>query len=128
MVYTAGLLDAHDLDDESGIDLDDLGDDHSLTQDPTVVRLRAAAAALHEDAWIAVRLPGTYEGEDEIDDDAAISRWSTVVTHPDELGTRPRTPTTSSNRCNHGRRTNAAACAIAILNTRAGRRHPSSRR
>lgn len=33
-----------------------------------------------------VRLPGTYEGEDEIDDEAAISRWSTVVTHPDELG------------------------------------------
>jgi hypothetical protein len=86
VVCTAGLLDAHDFDDESGIDLDDLGDDHSLTQDPTVVRLRAAAAAFGEDAWIAVRLPGTYEGEDEIDDDAAITRWTTVVTHPDELG------------------------------------------
>ena len=67
---------------KGGIDLDDLGDDHSLTGDPTLVRLRAAAATLGEDAWIAVRLPGTYEGEDEIDDDAAINRWSTVVTHP----------------------------------------------
>ncbi|GAA3616233.1 hypothetical protein GCM10022419_121880 [Nonomuraea rosea] len=86
VVCTAGLLDAHDLDNESGIDLDDLGDDHSLTQDLSVVRLRTAAAAVGEDAWIAVRLPGTYEGEDEIDDNAAISRWSTVVTHPDELG------------------------------------------
>ena len=46
------------------------------------MRLRAAAATLGEDAWIAVRLPGTYEGEDEIDDDAAINRWSTVVTPP----------------------------------------------
>lgn len=86
VVCTAGLLDAHDLDDESGIDLGDLGDDHSLTRDPTVLRLRAAAATLGEDAWIAVRLPGTYEGEDDLDDDAAINRWSTVVTHPDELG------------------------------------------
>jgi hypothetical protein len=58
VICTAGLLDAHDV-DEAGIDLDDLGDDHSLIQDPTVMRLRAAAA---------------------------ISRWSTVVTHPDELG------------------------------------------
>ena len=48
-----------------------------------MVRLRAAAA-LHEDVWIAVRLPSAYEGE--IDDDAAIRRWTTVVTHPDELG------------------------------------------
>lgn len=36
--------------------------------------------------WIAVRLPGTYEGEDDLDDDTAISRWTTVVDHPDELG------------------------------------------
>lgn len=86
VVCTAGLLDAHDVDDESGIDIDDLGDEHSLTEDPDVVRLRAAAAALDEDVWIAVRLPGGYEGADEIDDDAAISRWTTVVTHPDELG------------------------------------------
>jgi hypothetical protein len=55
----------------------------SLTQDPTVVRLRAAAAALHGDTWIAAR---HLRGEDEIDDDGAISRWSTVVAHPDELG------------------------------------------
>jgi hypothetical protein len=34
------------------------GDDHSLTRGPGVVRLREAAAALGEDVWIAVRLPG----------------------------------------------------------------------
>nr|GID87024.1 hypothetical protein Ade03nite_59480 [Actinoplanes derwentensis] len=38
----------------------------SLTQDPTVARLRAAAGLLDEDVWIAVRLPGDYEGADEL--------------------------------------------------------------
>jgi len=33
-----------------------------------------------------VRLPGTYEDDVDDDNDAAIDRWSTVVTHPDELG------------------------------------------
>lgn len=86
VVCTAGLDDEHDLDDEYGIDLDDLGADHSLTRDPTVVRLRAAAALLGEDVWIAVRLPGGYEGADDMDGGAAAIRWTTVVTHPDELG------------------------------------------
>ncbi|MEW2386311.1 hypothetical protein AB0873_30135 [Micromonospora sp. NPDC047707] len=86
VVCAAGLVAAHDLDDECGVDLDDLGDDHSLTAEPTVARLRAAAAALGEDVWIAVRLPGDYEGADDLDDDVAITRWTTVVLHPDELG------------------------------------------
>jgi hypothetical protein len=86
VVCTAGLLAEHDQDDDHGIDLDDLGDDHSLTQDPTVVCIRAAAALLNEDVWIAVRLSGDYEGADELDDDAVTSRWTSVVTHPDELG------------------------------------------
>ena len=86
VVCTAGLVAEHDLDDEYGVDLDDLGDDHSLTRDPTVVRLREAAALLDEDVWIAVRLPDDYEGADDLDDGAATSRWTTVVAHPDELG------------------------------------------
>jgi hypothetical protein len=32
VVCTAGLVAEHDLDDEYGVDLDDLGDDHSLTR------------------------------------------------------------------------------------------------
>jgi hypothetical protein len=52
----------------------------------TVARIRAAAALLDDDVWIAVRLPGDYEGADELDDDVATSRWTSVVTHPDELG------------------------------------------
>jgi hypothetical protein len=83
VVCTAGLLDGHDQDDEHGVDLDDLGDDHSLTQDPTVARVHAAAELLGEDVWIAVRLPGDYEGAD---DGAAVQRWTTVVAHSDELG------------------------------------------
>lgn len=86
VVCTAGLLSEHDQDNDHGLDLDDLGDDHSLTQDPTVARIRAAAALLDDDVWIAVRLPGDYEGAGDLDDDAATSRWTSVVTHPDELG------------------------------------------
>ena len=44
VVCTAGLLSEHDQDDDHGLGLDDLGDDHSLTQDPTVARIRAAGA------------------------------------------------------------------------------------
>ena len=61
----------------------DLGADHSLMLDPTMVRLRTAAAAVGEDIWITVRLPGRYEGnddlDDDLDDDAAITRWTTVA-------------------------------------------------
>jgi hypothetical protein len=87
VVCTAGLVSSHDFDDEYGIDADDLGADHSLAAEPTVARLRAAAAVLNEDLWIAVRLPGGYEGADDAPDtDVAITRWTTVVLHPDELG------------------------------------------
>jgi len=59
----------------------------ALTTEPTVARLRAATAVLDEDLWIAVRLPGGYEGADDAPDtDVAITRWTTVVLHPDELG------------------------------------------
>jgi hypothetical protein len=86
VLCTAGLVAAHDMDRGCGIDLEDLGADHSLMLDPTVVRLRAAAAAVGEDIWIAVRLPGQYEGDDDLDDNAAIIRWTSVVLHTDELG------------------------------------------
>ena len=86
VLCTAGLVAEHDMDAGYGIDLEDLGADHSLMLDPTVVRLRTAAAAVGEDIWITVRLPGRYEGDDDLDDDAAITRWTTVVAHPDELG------------------------------------------
>jgi hypothetical protein len=87
VVCTAGLAASHDFDDEYGIDIEDLSDDHSLAAEPSVTRLRAAAATLGEDLWIAVRLPGDYEGADDAPDpDAAITRWTTVVLHPDELG------------------------------------------
>src|SRR3954471_24120415 len=72
------------MDTEHGIDLDDLDPQHSLTTDPTVVQLRTAAQLLGDDMWIAVKLPGEYD--DDLDDDAAIRRWTTVVLYPDELG------------------------------------------
>jgi hypothetical protein len=50
-----------------------------------VVQLRAAAQLLGNDIWIAVKLPGEYDGDD-LDDDAAIRRWTTVALYPDELG------------------------------------------
>jgi hypothetical protein len=58
----------------------------SLTADPTVARLRETAAMLGEDIWIAVKLPGEYEGDDDLEDGTAARRWTTVVLHPDELG------------------------------------------
>jgi hypothetical protein len=51
-----------------------------------VANIRAAAELLDEDVWIAVRLPGDYEGADDLDDGVAVQRWTTVVAHPDELG------------------------------------------
>lgn len=86
VVCTAGLAAEHDMDTEHGIDLDDLDPQHSLTTDPTVLRVRAAAQLLGDDIWIAVRLPGEYDGDDDLDDGAAIRRWTTVALYPDELG------------------------------------------
>jgi hypothetical protein len=40
VVCTAGLAAEHDMDTEHGIDLDDLDPQHSLTTDPTAIRLR----------------------------------------------------------------------------------------
>jgi len=86
VVCTAGLVTEHDMDTEHGIDLDDLDPQHSLTTDPTVVQLRAAAQLLGDDIWITVKLPGEYVGDDDLDDDTAIRRWTTVALYPDELG------------------------------------------
>jgi hypothetical protein len=86
VVCTAGLAAEHDMSIAHGIDLDDLDPRHSFTTEPTVVRLRAAADLLGDDIWIAVKLPGEYDGDDDLDDDAALRRWATVALHPDEPG------------------------------------------
>jgi hypothetical protein len=86
VVCTAGLVATCDTDSDHGIDLGDLDPAHSLTTDPTVVRLREAAKLLGEDVWIAVRLPGSYEGDDDLPDGVAAHRWTTVALYPDELG------------------------------------------
>ena len=83
---TAGLAALHDMESWYGIDIDDLDSRHSLGTDPTVARLRETAAMLGEDIWIAVKLPGEFEGDDDLEDGPAIRRWTTVVLHPDELG------------------------------------------
>jgi hypothetical protein len=86
VVCTAGLAALHGMQPEYGIDLDDLGADHSLTTDPTVVRLRAAAELLGDDIWIAVTLPGSHYGaEGAPADDQAITQWTTVTARPDDL-------------------------------------------
>jgi hypothetical protein len=93
------LLPEHDQDDDHGIDLDALGNDHRLNQDPIRARIRAAASLLDDDVWIVVRLPGDY-------DDAATSRWASSVAHPDELGSlrealqlRPTMKTRTDRTC-----------------------------
>lgn len=85
VLVTAGLAAEHDWDDEFGIDLEDLGSDHSLFTDPTLTALRQAAKLLGDDVWIAVRLPGDYEGDGEADDEQVIKQWTTVVLGEDEL-------------------------------------------
>lgn len=86
VVCTAGLPAVHDMEPEYGIDLDDLAPNHSLTLDPTVVRLRAAAKLLGEDVWITVTPPGDFEGaEGDPDEEQAITQWTTVAVHPDGL-------------------------------------------
>ena len=52
----------------------------------TVAWLRETAAMLGEDIWIALKLPGEYEGDDDLEDGTAARRWTTVVLYPDELG------------------------------------------
>ena len=82
----AGLAAVHDMQPWYGIDIDDLDPGHSLSADPTVARMHETAAMLGQDIWIAVKLPGEYQGDDDLDDGIAIRRWTTVVLHPDELG------------------------------------------
>ena len=83
---TVGLAAVHDMDPWYGIDVDDLDSGHSLSAEPAVARLGETAAILGQDIWIAVKLPGEYEGDDDLEDGTAIRRWTTVVLHPDELG------------------------------------------
>jgi hypothetical protein len=83
---TAGLAAVHDMEPWYGIDVDDLDSGHSLAADPTIARMRETAAMLGQDIWITVKLPGEYEGDDDLEDGTAIRRWTTVVLHPDELG------------------------------------------
>ena len=47
-----------------------------------LARLRETAAMLGEDIWIAVKLPGEFEGDDDLEDGTAIRRWTTVVSIP----------------------------------------------
>jgi hypothetical protein len=87
IVITAGLDSEHDVLPEYGIDIDDLGPDHSLNADPGVVRIREAARVLGTRAWITVTRPGGFEGAegDPESGEDAISQWTSVVTGPEEL-------------------------------------------
>jgi len=87
IVITAGLDSEHDVLPEYGIDIDDLGPDHSVNADPGVIRIRDAARLLGARTWITVTIPGSFqgaEGEPEPGDDA-ISQWASVVTAAEEL-------------------------------------------
>jgi hypothetical protein len=57
IVITAGLDSEHDVLPEYGIDIDDLGPDHSVNADPGVVRIREAARAVGTRAWVTVTPP-----------------------------------------------------------------------
>lgn len=63
MLITAGLPAEHDWHDQFGIELDDLGSEHSLRADPTVVALWRAAGLLGDDNWIAARLPASMRAK-----------------------------------------------------------------
>jgi hypothetical protein len=87
IVITAGLDSEHDVLSEYGIDIDDLGPDHSVNADPGVVRIRDAARLLGARTWITVATPGSFEGAegDPAPGEDAISQWTSVVTGPEEL-------------------------------------------
>jgi hypothetical protein len=87
IVITAGLDSEHDVLPEYGIDIDDLGPDHSVNADPGVVRIREAARTVGTRAWITVTTPGGFEGAegDPAPGEDAISQWTSVVTGPEEL-------------------------------------------
>jgi hypothetical protein len=59
------------------------------TVSPRIRRCAASgteAEQLGEQVWITVRLPGTYEGADNLEDGTANQRCTTVVIQPDQLG------------------------------------------
>jgi hypothetical protein len=87
IVITVGLDSEHDVLPEYGIDIDDLGPDHSVNADPGVVRIREAARVLGTRAWVTVTTPGGFEGAegDPAPGEDAISQWTSVVTGPEEL-------------------------------------------
>lgn len=87
VVLTAGLAAEHDMRGEYGIDIKDLGSDHSLHAEPGVRRVRGAAELVGDDVWIAVTIPGDFEGAegDPAPGADAIQQWTSVVLHPVEL-------------------------------------------
>jgi hypothetical protein len=87
IVITAGTDSEHDVLPEYGIDIDDLGPDHSVNADPGVTRIRDAARVLGTSAWITVTMPGGFEGAEGDPEPGgdAISQWTSVVTGPEEL-------------------------------------------
>jgi hypothetical protein len=84
-VCTAGLVAEHGPLPEYGADVEDFDPGRSLHTEPTVLRLQQAANLLGEDIWINVALPGEYQGADDLPDDAAVHRWTTVVRHDEGL-------------------------------------------
>ncbi len=87
VVLTAGLAAGHDMRGEYGIDIKDLGPDHSLHAEPAVRRFRDAAELVGDDVWITVTIPGDFEGAkgDPVPGADAIQQWTSVVLHPAEL-------------------------------------------
>ncbi|MGH3450642.1 MAG: hypothetical protein ACRDQW_07900 [Haloechinothrix sp.] len=87
VVLTAGLAGVHDMLPEYGIDVEDLGSSYSITADPKVYQIRKAAELIGEDVWIAITLPGEYDGatgdpEEGVD---AIAQWTSAVVDAGEL-------------------------------------------
>ena len=78
-MLTAGLCAVHDAIGEYGIDIADLDSDHSLHTDPTVARIRGVARLLGDGVWIAVTIPGDYEGSESLLHRFAGTRPNRVV-------------------------------------------------
>jgi hypothetical protein len=87
VVLTAGLAADHDMSSEYGIDIEDLDSGHSLHAEPGVRRVRAAADLTGADVWIAVTIPGGFEGAqgDPAPGIDVIGQWTSVVLNPGEL-------------------------------------------
>ena len=79
----AGVDILHEFDPAYGADLDDLPAGHSLHDDPTVLRLREAAALLATDTWIAVTPPGELAPSPEPGTVAVA--WSSVTRDSGEI-------------------------------------------